>query len=88
MEHLANLHLNSSHDLEKFWNQWEQIVSHLPPMTILPKGLESMLYNKVHKHPELVQSIKEYERADPNSILRTYEWLSTEVRRTVNLDRA
>ena len=26
-------------------------------------------------------------RADPNSILRTYEWLSTEVRRTVNLDQ-
>ena len=28
VEHLANFHMNSSNDLEKFWNQWEQIVSH------------------------------------------------------------
>ena len=87
VEHLANLHMNSNNDLEKFWNQWEQIVSQLPPMTILPKDLESMLYNKVHKHTELAQPIKEYERADPTSILRTYERLSTEVRHTVNLDQ-
>jgi hypothetical protein len=53
--------MNSSNDLEKFWNQWEQIVSQLPPMTILPKALESMLYNKVHRHPELAQPVKEYD---------------------------
>ena len=27
VEHLDNLHLSSTNDLEKFWNQWEYIVS-------------------------------------------------------------
>ena len=62
VEHLANLHLNSANDLEKFWTQWEHIVSQLPPLTILAKGLETLLYNKVHKHPEMAQQIKDYER--------------------------
>ena len=62
-------------------------MSQLPPLTILAKGLETMLYNKVHKHPEMAQPIKDYERAGPTAPIRTYEWLSTEVRRTVNLEQ-
>ena len=51
------------------------------------KGLETMLYNKVHKHPEMAQQIKDYERASPTAPIRTYEWLSMEVHRTVNLEQ-
>jgi hypothetical protein len=40
IEHLANLFM-SNNDLEKFWNQWEQIVSQLPPNATWPKGMAS-----------------------------------------------
>ena len=62
-------------------------MSQLPPLTILAKDLETMLYNKVHKHPEMAQQIKDYERASPTAPIRTYEWLSMEVHRTVNLEQ-
>ena len=51
VEHLAHLTVHNS-DLEKFWLNWEQIVSQLPPKSVLPRGLETMLYNKVRKLPE------------------------------------
>ena len=60
-------------------------MSQLAPKSELPRGLETMLYNKVRKIPQLQQSIKDYERAPVNSDLRSYQCLSTEVQRTVNL---
>ena len=62
-------------------------MNQLPPLTILAKALETLLYNRVHKHPEMAQQIKDYERAGPTAPIRTYEWLSTEVHRTVNLEQ-
>ena len=74
-------------NLDDFWQKWEQINSQLAPDSILPKGLETMLYNQIHKHPDMAQSIKEYERALPGSALKTYEWLKAEVIRIVNIGR-
>ena len=62
IEHLANVAMVNN-DLETFWIRWEQIHSQLPPQAILPKGLETMLYNKIRKHPDLAQPIKDYERS-------------------------
>ena len=86
IEHLANL-LLSNNDLETFWLRWEQIVSQLPPQAILPKGLETMLYNKIRKHTDLAQPIKDYERAETSSEIKSYKWLQVEVQCTVNMAR-
>ena len=85
IEHLANL-MMVNNDLEQFWIRWEQMIGQLPPNSIQDKGLETLLYSKIRKHPELQTALKEYERALPTSILKSYEWLSTEVRRTCALD--
>jgi hypothetical protein len=84
--HVANLPMLNN-DLDNFWLKWEQIVAQLPPNAIQPKGLETMLYGKVRKHPELQVSIREYERASATSIIKTYEWLSTEVHRCCHTER-
>ena len=84
IEHLANL-MMPNNDLETFWLRWEQIVSQLPPQAILPKGLETMLYNKIRKHPDIAQPIKDYERAATTSDIKNYSWLTAEVQRTVNM---
>ena len=58
IEHLANLMLLNN-DLDMFWYGWESIVAQLPPDSIQSKGLETMLYGKIRKHPELAQPIKD-----------------------------
>ena len=62
------------------------MLGQLPPDSIQNRGLETMLYGKIRKHPDMSISIKEYERAPPTSCLKSYEWLATEVRRTCSLD--
>ena len=86
IEHLANLMLLNN-DLDMFWYRWESIVVQLPPDSIQSKGLESMLYWKIRKHPKLAQPIKNYERAASTSEIKNYDWLSREIQRTVNLER-
>ena len=86
IEHLANLMLLNN-DLDTFWYRWESIVAQLPPDSIQSKGLETMLYGKIRKHPDLAQPIKDFERAASTSDIKNYEWLSLEIQRTVNLDR-
>ena len=85
IEHLANL-IILNNDLEQFWMRWEQMLGQLPPDSIQNRGLETMLYGKIRKHPEMATAIKEYERAAPNSALKSYDWLAVEVRRTCSLD--
>ncbi len=82
IELLGNLMLPNN-DLKMFWLRWEQIVSQLPPQAILPKGLETMLYDKIRKHIDLAQPIKDYERAEASSEIKSYKWLQIEVQRTV-----
>ena len=77
--------LMTNNDLETFWLRWEQIVSQLPPQAILLKGLETMLYNKIRKHLDFAQPIKDYERAATTSDIKNYQWLTVEVQRTVNM---
>ncbi len=86
IEHVANLPMLSN-ALDNFWLKWEQIAAQLPPNAIQPKGLETMLYGKIPKHPELQVSIREYERASATSIIKTYEWRSTEVHRCCHTER-
>jgi hypothetical protein len=85
IEHLANLVILNN-DLEQFWMRWEQMLGQLPPDSIQNRGLETMLYGKIRKHPEMAVAIKEYERAAPTSALKSYDWLAVEVRRTCSLD--
>ena len=79
-ENVANLMLLNN-DLDTFWYRWESIVAQLPPDSIQSKGLETMLYGKIRKHPDLAQPIKDYERAASTPDIKNYEWLP------VNLDR-
>ncbi len=77
----------SNNDLETCWSRWKHIFSRLPPAKILPKGLETIIYAKVHEHPDLFRQEHDSERSAPRTEKRTYEWLKKEVGRTVGLAR-